>query len=156
MRNLSSIFLAGTIFLAACNSSSTKDQRTDSLDQAEAATEGEAGAACYQKVVGKDTFLLQLIVKENKANGVLEYNFHEKDRSSGLIDGSINENILRATYRFKSEGQTSDRPVVFKVMGEQVYEALAETFDTSGVPVFNNDNSLLKFEPQPYNKVACK
>ncbi|MBO9151985.1 hypothetical protein ACFOTA_07190 [Chitinophaga sp. GCM10012297] len=141
--------------VSACNSSGSK-QPGDSVSTAEAVKAGEAGAACYQKVVGKDTFHLQLIVNEDKANGVLDYNFFEKDKNSGVIDGTLSDNILRATYHFQSEGQTSDRPVVFKVMGQQVYEALADNFDANGVPVFNADNSQLKFEPQPYNKVDCK
>ncbi|RPD41865.1 hypothetical protein [Chitinophaga barathri] len=152
MRTIAFVFLAGAALVTACNSSSTNKQQEDSLKKAEA----QEGAACYRKVVGKDTFLLQLIVEKDKANGVLDYNFFEKDKNTGLIDGSISDNILRATYHFQSEGQNSDRPVVFKVMNDQVYEALADSIDTNGVPVFNADNSRLKFELQPYNKVDCK
>ena len=155
MRIIAFAILASAAVTGGCNSSDSKKEPADSL-QAATVMEGEAGAACYRKVVGKDTFHLQLVVNEGKANGVLEYNFAEKDKNTGVIDGAINDNILRATYHFKSEGQTSDRPVVFKVMGEQVYEALADQFDANGVPVFNADNSGLKFEPHPYNKVECK
>ncbi|WP_346320510.1 hypothetical protein [Chitinophaga sp. YIM B06452] len=161
MRFIASIFFAATAFLAACNSGGTPGTSdtsdTSAQQQADKTRQmAQAGAACYQKVVGKDTFYLQLIVEDEKVNGVLDYNFFEKDKNTGLIDGSINDNILRATYHFQSEGQKSDRPVVFKVMGEQAYEALADSFDANGVPVFNSDNSLLKFEPQPYKKVDCK
>lgn len=159
MRSIASILLAASAFLAACNSGGTSGT-TDTSGQPQAdntkQTAAQAGAVCYQKVTGKDTFYLQLIVEDEKVNGVLDYNFFEKDKNTGLIDGSINDNILRATYHFQSEGQNSDRPVVFKVMGEQAYEALADSFDAQGVPVFNSDNSLLKFEPQPYKKVDCK
>lgn len=156
MRTTALAIITCAALAAACNSSSGDKQPADSLDAAGAAEVAEAGAACYRKVVGKDTFYLQLIVNDEKANGVLDYNFFEKDKNSGVINGTLNDNILRATYHFQSEGQASDRPVVFKVMGQQVYEALADTFDANGVPVFNADNSQLKFEPQPYNKVDCK
>ena len=156
MRIIAFAILASAAVMGGCNSSDSKKQPADSLQAATAVAEGEAGAACYLKVVGKDSFHLQLVVNEGKANGVLEYDFAEKDKNTGVIDGILNDNILRATYHFQSEGQTSDRPVVFKVMGEQVYEALADQFDANGVPVFNTSNDRLKFGPQPYNKVECK
>lgn len=159
MRSIASILLAATAFWAACNSGGTSGA-SDTSGQPHAGnpqqTAAQSGAVCYQKVTGKDTFYLQLIVEDEKVNGVLDYNFFEKDKNTGLIDGTIKDNILRATYHFQSEGQNSDRPVVFKVMGDQAYEALADSFDANGVPVFNSDNGQLKFGPQPYKKVDCK
>ncbi|WP_341835910.1 hypothetical protein WJU16_24110 [Chitinophaga pollutisoli] len=130
----------------ACQSSPSSEQ----------SAETQASAHCYQKVTGKDTFLLQLVVDDTDVKGVLEYKFHEKDKNSGTVSGALSDNIFRGTYHFKSEGTTSDRPVIFKMMGEQLYEALADSADANGIPIFATDDSRLRFDPSPYSKTDCK
>jgi hypothetical protein len=93
---------------------------------------------------------------EDKVNGTLEYNIYEKDKNTGVIAGTMQDNILRATYEFQSEGVKSTRNVVFKIMGEQAYEAQADSLTTDGLPVFNSDAALLKFEPSPFKKIPCE
>jgi hypothetical protein len=106
--------------------------------------------------VGKDTFLLQVLIDEDKVDGLLDYNFHEKDKSTGILDGRLNDNILRAAYTYQAEGAKSTRDVVFKLMGDQAYEGIAESADSLGNPVFNTNDELLKFDPVPYQKQACR
>ncbi len=130
-------------------------QSAPSSQQA-AATEGEASAHCYRKVTGRDTFELQLVVNDGDVKGVLAYNFHEKDKNNGTVDGILQDNIFRGKYHFTSEGVTSDRPVIFKMMGDQLYEALADSADANGVPVFATDDARLRFDPSPYSKTDCK
>lgn len=147
------VLLSIPFFLFACQSSPSRNS-AGSDSAAVAAT--EASAHCYRKVTGRDTFELQLVVDDDDVKGVLAYNFYEKDGNNGTVSGKLDDNILRGTYHFTSEGVTGDRPVVFKMMGEQLYEALADSADANGVPVFAADNALLRFDPSPYSKTDCK
>lgn len=148
---LSACVLAGA--LLSCNSAPSKKERDSAVTNPELTN---TSATCYMKAVGKDTFLLQVLVEGDKVDGVLDYDFFEKDKSSGILDGQLNDNILRASYSFQAEGTQSTRQVVFKLMGDQAYEAIADSMDTQGNPVFNSQDELLKFDPTPYKKQACQ
>lgn len=155
MRNLSLLLIAA---LFACNSPQTSNTGTDSTTGTTSPAKDSipSGSACYMKTVGKDTFLLQLIINDDQVAGKLDYNFYEKDKSSGTLTGTLKDNILRASYSYQAEGMNNHRPVVFKVMKDQVYEAQADSFDGMGVPVFSTADSQLKFDPTPYKKQDCK
>lgn len=148
---LSALVAAG--MLLSCNSAPSQKEKDSAVTNPELTN---TSASCYIKTVGKDTFLLQVLVDEDQVDGVLDYNFYEKDKSTGILEGKLNDNILRASYSYQAEGTKSTRDVVFKLMGEQAYEGLAETFDSLGNPVFNADDAKLKFDPVPYRKQACQ
>lgn len=145
--------IAFVILLSACNQAGTSGKNDSAAVQN---TPEGAVASCYSKITGRDTIKLSLVVEEEKVNGTLEYNIYEKDKNTGVIAGTLHDNILRATYEFQSEGIKSSRNVVFKIMGEQAYEAQADSLTTDGLPVFSSDNALLKFEPSPFKKTACE
>lgn len=148
-------FLFSSVTIAACNGGAAKKETANDSLPAEAEV-AAVGTTCYLKAVGRDTFRLQLVVNDDQVAGELKYDFYEKDKSSGTLTGVLKDNILRASYSYQSEGMNSNRPVVFKVMGDQVYEALADNFDQNGVPVFSETNEQLKFDPTPYHKKACE
>ncbi|MGX5818902.1 hypothetical protein ACWKWU_11940 [Chitinophaga lutea] len=143
--------LAVTLCWTACNNAPA-NKASDSASAQTAASR----ASCYEKVVGRDTFVLQVLVDDGQAEGVLDYNFYEKDKSTGIISGTVDENILRAEYTFQSEGASSTRNIVFKLMDDQAYEGVADSLDTLGNPIFNANSALLKFDPQPYRKRECR
>lgn len=155
MKIATATFLFFSVVVAACNGGTAKKEAANDSLPAEAATVA-VGTTCYLKAVGRDTFRLQLVMNDDQVAGELKYDFYEKDRSSGTLTGVLKDNILRASYSYQSEGMNSHRPVVFKVMGDQVYEALADNFDQNGVPVFSEVNEQLKFDPTPYQKKECE
>ncbi|SIN73667.1 hypothetical protein [Chitinophaga niabensis] len=146
--------IAFVILLSACNQAGTGSKNDSSAT--ENTTPQGAVASCYNKINGRDTVKLSLVVDEDKVNGTLEYNIYEKDKNTGVITGTMEDNILRATYEFQSEGVKSTRNVVFKIMGDQAYEAQADSLTSDGLPVFNGDATLLKFEPSPFKKIPCE
>ncbi|RPE08503.1 hypothetical protein EGT74_15775 [Chitinophaga lutea] len=148
---LSTCVLAGV--LLSCNSAPSKKERDSAVTNPELTN---TSASCFMKTVGKDTFLLQILVDDRKVNGVLDYNFFEKDQSSGILEGRLTDNILRASYSYTSEGTKSTRNVVFKLMGDQAYEGLADSADADGNPIFTPSDAALKFDPVPYKKQACQ
>jgi hypothetical protein len=111
---------------------------------------------CYTKVVGRDTVQLTLSYQDSVATGTLLYNFFEKDKNRGEIKGLINKGIIRGKYVFYSEGMESTRPVIFKIDGQHAYEALPDSIDSQGLPVFDTDNARLKFDSIPMIAGKCE
>ncbi|PSL35889.1 hypothetical protein [Chitinophaga ginsengisoli] len=111
---------------------------------------------CYTRISGKDTAYLEFEIKKDTVYGRLEYHLFEKDKNVGGIKGTIADNIIKAEYNFMSEGTFSKRPVIFKVENSQIFEAIPSSFDAQGIPVFDKDQSKLKFEHDPFIKGACK
>lgn len=124
---------------------------TDSLP-----VETEKKVNCYEKAVGRDTIQLTLSYQDSVATGRLVYNFFEKDKNAGEFRGIRHHEIVRGKYIFFSEGVESSRPVIFKVTKEQAFEAIPESFDQQGIPVFPAENSQLKFDSIPLEAGACK
>ena len=150
MRTAISFLLLSALF-AACNQAGTSGSKDSTVTTADGTV-----AICYSKVHGRDTSKLSLVMDEETVNGTLEYSIYEKDKNTGVIIGTLNDNILRGTYNFQSEGMQSKRDVVFKVMGDQVYEALADSINAEGLPVFNVNAALLKFDPVPFKKTTSE
>ena len=81
---------------------------------------------CYRYVNNKDTVTLKIIhVGENKT-GTLVYNFFEKDRNEGTIQGYIKNGLLIADYSYRAEGMQSVRQLAFKKIGENWVEGYGD------------------------------
>ena len=138
----------------ASNTPETEEQDTSTVTVT--ATAETPDKPCYTRISGKDTTYLEFEIRKDTIYGRLEYHLFEKDENVGRIKGTIADNIIKAEYNFMSEGTLSKRPVIFKVENNQVFEAIPSSFDTQGVPVFNKDQSKLKFEDDPFVKGNCK
>jgi hypothetical protein len=138
----------------ASNTPETEEQDTSTITVTAPAS--IPAQQCYTKISGKDTSYLQFETDREVIDGHLEYRLFEKDKNEGVIRGTISNNIIRAEYSFMSEGTISKRPVVFKVENDQVFEAIPSSVDAQGIPVFNKDQSKLKFEAAPFVKSDCK
>jgi hypothetical protein len=139
----------------SANTSSQAGEK-DSIVTTPASAGIAAGPQCYIRISGKDTSFLQFETDNEVINGQLEYRLYEKDRNKGAFTGTITNNIIEGEYRFMSEGTTSVRPVVFKLDNSGVYEAIPSSFDSQGIPVFDKDQSRLRFDETPFTKGNCK
>ncbi|WP_143059159.1 hypothetical protein [Chitinophaga arvensicola] len=124
---------------------------TDSLP-----VEREKTSHCYEKVMGRDTIQLRLTMHDSVATGTLVYNFFEKDKNKGTFNGIISKGIVRGKYVFYSEGIESARPVIFKISDHEAFEALPDSIDHQGLPVFSTQNEALKFDTMPLVEGACQ
>ncbi|ACU58599.1 hypothetical protein [Chitinophaga pinensis] len=148
---------AALLTMLSCQQSASTSSETEGKDSTVTAPAMvAAGPQCFTRISGKDTSYLQFETDNEVINGHLEYRLFEKDKNLGTITGTINNNIIEAEYRFMSEGQTSVRPVVFKLENNQVSEAIPSSFDKEGVPVFEKDLTKLKYEETPFVKGDCK
>jgi len=72
-------------------------------------------APCYHAQVSTDNALLEITKQEGMSiSGNLIQQHFQKDSSYGTFKGKFANNQLTATYSFYSEGQLSDREVIFK------------------------------------------
>lgn len=133
LKNLT--FSVALCLLAACNN------QTDQTKTITPAKEQNA-LACYSYIHDKDTVLLKTIDINGAVTGTLVYNFYEKDKNKGTIQGQMTGDLLIADYTFFSEGTQSVRQVAFKKSGTGFTEGYGEQEDKNGKLVFKNTGTL--------------
>ncbi|MGN7818890.1 hypothetical protein ACTJJB_02100 [Chitinophaga sp. 22536] len=153
MKTLPFFLLLAAVVTSCSQSGSQANKNTDSLKTE--VTSGNSDA-CFLKATGKDSVLLQVHIKDTSISGDLSYRYFEKDRNTGAISGSIRNNIIHAQYTFMSEGVQSTRPVVFKLQDDKAYEAVPDSINPEGIPVFSGKDAALKFDVAPLLKISCK
>lgn len=76
-------------------------------------------ASCYHAQVSTDNSLLEIVKHDGiGVSGNLIQQHFQKDSAYGTFKGRFLNNQLTATYSFYSEGQLSDREVVFNKSGK--------------------------------------
>jgi hypothetical protein len=76
-------------------------------------------ASCYHAQVSTDNALLEIIKNDGVGvSGNLIQQHFQKDSSFGTFTGKFINNQLTATYSFYSEGQLTDREVIFNKSGK--------------------------------------
>ena len=115
-------------FLGSCLSDNkTNPGKTNSVLNNQAVSEKVTDVSgCYRMVVKNDTAVLTFTVEGKDVSGNLKYNHFEKDDNEGFIRGTLNDSLLIANYTFQSEGKTSVRQVVFKILRDTLYQGYGE------------------------------
>lgn len=105
------------LWFAGCSNSDRnnrhqEEQKNKQEKQVESLERG--GRSCYFYATDRDTvYLLLHPVVGDKIKGSLSYNFFERGGNIGYIQGEMRGDTLLANYTLLSEGQVSDREVVF-------------------------------------------
>ncbi len=142
--------LAIFLFFASCNTGeNTQTEPGPNITS----TANESG--CYRYASNADTIILQLGQNGESITGTLVYNFKEKDKNIGTIDGKMKGDMLVANYKFMSEGMESIRQVAFKKRGDSFVEGYGEITMEGDKTVFKNQDSLNFNEAMKLNKIAC-
>ena len=110
---------------------------------------------CYSYINNKDTVLLKTKYTGDSVTGTVVYNFFEKDKNTGTIQGQINDDLLIADYTFISEGMSSVRQVAFKKSGNNFIEGYGDIEDINGKIVFKNIDSLNFNHSMVLKEVDC-
>ena len=129
--------IIGSVFLTvlfSCNqtSTSTKENQKDSLAIEEKAAFIDKNRKCFLATLVKDTAFLALKVVEGKVEGTLNYKFFEKDKNTGTVEGTLNNDTLNLIYTFSSEGSISTRPVKMLINNGQIFEIYGDEVATKG------------------------
>lgn len=136
------LMAAGTV---ACNSTTNNNTTVDSLP---ATTDTGTmhiqvpNMQCFKSIKGSDTVYLKLERFPNVVTGNLVYNFYEKDKNAGTIDGVLKGDTLIADYTFMSEGQQSVRQVAFLIKDSTATEGYAAIIEEDGKMIFKNTSQL--------------
>lgn len=148
--------VAGINLLSCNNDSKTPAEKmtpTDTSTTPEMTTM-QPTVACYAGNKGRDSFYLKIEKFPNVVVGSLTYDFYEKDRNKGDIDGKLNGDTLVADYRFMSEGKESTRQVAFLIKDNTATEGYGPMNEKDGKMVFKNLPEV-KFSGIKLKKVPC-
>jgi hypothetical protein len=153
--------LIAALFIVACNSSensatASKDSAANTAkDNPSMATTPISLEGCYAYAINKDTATMELVVKGNNVSGNLKYDWAQKDRNIGTVEGVVKDSLIVANYTFQSEGTTSVRQVVFKINGNELTEGFGPV-NTSGDTTMFSDIAKLQFQnDRTFKKVEC-
>src|SRR5690606_17194654 len=69
----------------------------------------------------------------------LDYHLAEKDANRGTFEGFLIDDVILGDYIFQSEGVTSKREVIFKIVKGQLIEG-SGPMDEEGVCILNTDH----------------
>ena len=139
MRN-SILFILTVTLLTSCK----EDKKTfeanenvtiDTLDAAETTVETpdslKIQTMCYYAATGKDSVFASLTDNLGTITGKIKFQNFEKDSSAGDLFGIKNGDTLKLTYRFESEGVTTENEMWFLQKDDRLYEGIGER-DTDG------------------------
>ncbi len=91
--------------------------------------------------------------KDGIIKGNLNYHLAEKDANIGTFEGVLVNDILLGDYTFQSEGTTSKREVIFKVINGNLIEGYGE-MDEEGTHFINTDHVTFT-SSMPLTKTDC-
>lgn len=132
-----------TLCLFSCSES-----RTDGDDY-------NVDTKCYISVIREDSTLLQISVNDNKVEGMLRYNFLEKDDNDGSITGIMQGDTIFLDYTFESEGATSVRETAFLYDNDAYLPGYGPMEDENGKLVFKNRNEIRFDTEHPFEETDC-
>ena len=152
-------FIAILFFLGSCNNPTKNDGNNaeiatqDTTDEAVHIMIPQSG--CYASYVSKDTFLLKTEVFPNVVTGILKYNFFEKDKSEGTIEGKLDGNRLIADYTFSAEGKRSQRQVAFLLVDDQATEGYGEMIEENNKMIFKDTAAIDFSQGMKFEAIDC-
>lgn len=130
-----SFFLCAINCIVSCGSQPQKSKENIPSTNA-------GSLVCYRYISNTDTVILKTIYVNDSVTGTLVYNFYQKDKYSGTIQGQMKGELLIADFTFFSTGVKSVRQVAFKKKGKNFIEGYGETEDKNGKTTFKNIDSL--------------
>jgi hypothetical protein len=145
-----------TMIVSSCQQATNTKTTSAPADSTTATPLVHAGPQCFYHLFSRDTAYLQFETDNEVVSGRLEYKPFEKDKNTGTISGTITDNIIEVEYHYMSEGIMSVRKAIFKLDGDKLFEARADTTDKNGQPLFDKDYSKLRYDSIPFVKGDCK
>lgn len=138
------------IILGSCNNSSEKTRETK-----ETATKANESVTCYEYAKGSNKVRLSIVISDNIVIGDLLFEYYQKDKNKGTIQGEMKGDTLFADYRFMSEGVNSIREVAFLRKGNVWVEGYGDVEEQNGKFVFKNNAALTFNNYMVLHKVSC-
>lgn len=148
-QKLFSILVSVTLAIS-CNIEEKKDS------QARDTKKKSSQVNCYRYAGARDTILLKLIHIGDAITGTLVYNYKEKDRNQGTVQGNIRGNLFVAEYTFQSEGVQSVRQVAFKMEENSLIEGYGDVYSKNDKMYFKSLDSLHFNDSMKIVEIDCQ
>lgn len=155
MKKLIILFVLIIAFVSCKNKSEEPEKTTEPIETIEShGSDGLLEIGCY--TFNDNNSSVRFEVTDNKNNfikGYLEYHLAEKDANTGTFEGVLLDDILLGDYTFQSEGLTSKREVIFKIVNHQLIEGYGQ-MDEEGICFVNTDHVTFS-STMPLAKTDC-
>lgn len=148
--------LALTFAFVTCkNKSEETIKTTEPIEIIEShSSEGLLEIGCYAYNGNNSSILFKVTDNNNSfIKGHLNYHLAEKDANMGTFEGVLLEDVLLGDYTFQSEGVTSKREVIFKMVNHQLIEGYGP-MDEDGICFANTDHVTFT-STMPLSKTKC-
>jgi len=116
-------------------------------------SEGLLDIGCYTFNGNNSSITFEITHINRIITGNLKYHLAEKDANIGTFEGVLIDDILLGDYTFQSEGTTSRREVIFKVIDHQLVEGYGR-MDEDGICFVNTDHVTFS-STMPLTKTDC-
>ncbi|MVM33350.1 hypothetical protein GO755_25140 [Spirosoma sp. HMF4905] len=133
--------IALLLCLYSCGQRSSQTEsatKTDSTKNVSTTETARPDTMCFRQVIGRDSTLLQLVIKDSTVTGELNVLPFEKDRARGPIQGTLTNNQILANWQRSGEGVTQSYAVVFTLKGDAVTWREGERIEKNGKWVLKN------------------
>ena len=127
MKNISLILVIAFI-VASCNNTGNKNEAAliDTLaDSSSIPRTPNAHALCFLRIDGnnnQDTTSIELVIKDNKVTGLMNWMPYQKDSRKGKLQGTIKNDSIQAVWSFMQEGMTDTINVQFKLQNNNLLQ----------------------------------
>ena len=142
------------LLLVACKNKSESNnsiERTDFMETDITPKSLEVGCYTFHDYSNSITFEISSI--EHSITGKLSYHLADKNANSGTFEGFLIDDVILGDYIFQSEGITSKREVIFKIVNGQLIEGFGP-MDEDGICFLNTDH--VTYTPiMPLSKTKC-
>lgn len=117
------------------------------------ATDSILEVGCYSFQGNNSSITFEITNMDYSIKGNLDYHLAEKDANRGTFEGFLIDDVILGDYIFQSEGVTSKREVIFKIVNGQLIEGFGP-MDEEGVCFLNTDH--VTYTPtMPLSKTKC-
>lgn len=135
MKNIS-LILAIAFIAASCNNTGNKNEATlaDTLTDASRRTPN-VHALCFLRTDGnnkQDTTSIELVIKDNKITGLMNWLPYQKDSRKGKLQGIIKNDTIDVVWSFMQEGMTDTINLKFTVKNNQLMQKPLKLNTTTG------------------------
>lgn len=139
------LLITGVLIITGCHGNNSDTVDNNSLDSIEnkAGTGVSIDTTCYAYTNHRDTILMNIVTVGNSINGILSYNYFQKDKNTGTIVGNINNDTLIAEYNFTSEGMQSARELVFVKKNNAWMQGYGEMIEDGNKLKFKDRGNLI-------------
>jgi hypothetical protein len=146
-------------FLFSCNNQQNPAKQPNKMENdsvaARVLTGSLLGEFCYGYTNKKDSVFLTATIGDSSVTGNLSYNFYEKDKNNGTINGKMKGDTLMADYTFMAEGMQSVRQVAFLLTDSTAKEGYGEMTEKNNKMIFTSPAKIAFDKSFVLSKKEC-